>query len=531
MKYGYSMAAACAASLALGAAPLASAQTADAKDAGSFYLQCDGQPNNMTTGEGVARFLGAVTLLGLFAPPPEAADASKRKFGADGVAACTAILDGAKAEGNPRRRIPLILARALHQIEAKNLDAAIADVGKARAEADAAKLTSDPYFNRSMGLSFDQVEAAALVRQGKVEEAIRLSLSDTAQHRFSLMPLIRMRTYSDLAPMGNDGDIERARALARLLPGMTAAAADRLEELKRFDESVKLRADLIAYQDRMKEKDGTPIPPGTLAVARLALSQALAGQWDAATATAARSRAIDAKRLADGKPEEMDVRLQASEVLDLFEVLQLAHQGNADGARRKFTARTRWLAPSFGAVLAANRLLYDAAPAADRTGPLATSADAQWEDRVATSRAELLAKDSDNKTLFTLIKPYVMASAFEAQSRSVWQTDKSKIFIKRKADAPDDGTKLALVYGASADVAYDAMLLHAALDAKAHGQKDFTFSPFLQNYSAAAVRPATLPNGSTLASLAFDPDAVIAALSPAIPDPVTLKARRAAAGR
>lgn len=531
MKYGYLMAAACAASLALGASPLASAQTADAKDAGSFYLQCDGQPNNMTTGEGVARFLGAVTLLGLFAPPPEAADASKRKFGADGVAACTAVLDGAKAEGNPRRRIPLILARALHQIEAKNLDAAIADVGKARAEADAAKLTSDPYFNRSMGLSFDQIEAAALVRQGKVEEAHRLSLSDTAQHRFSLLPLIRMRAYSELAPIGNDADLERARAIARLMPIMTDIAANRLEELGRFDESVAMRADFVAYQARLKDKDGAAIPPNTLAVAQLALAEALAGQWDSAAANAARARTIDDKRLSDGKPEEMDVRLQASEVLDLYEVLQLARQGNTDGARRKFTARTRWLAPSFGAVLAVNRRLYDGAAAADRIGPLALPADAQWEERAASSRAELLAKDSDNKTLFSLIKPYVSAGAFEAQSRSVWQTDKSKIFIKRKTSENDDGSKIAFIYGGATDAAYDAMLLHAALDAKARGQKDFTFSPILQNYTAAIVRPATLPDGNTLSSLAFDPDAVIAALSPVIPDPVTLKARRAAAGR
>src|SRR5207342_1870571 len=54
---------------------------------GSAYVQCDGQPDNVTDGETAARLLGAVTLLGLFAPPHESPDASKRKFAAEGVAA------------------------------------------------------------------------------------------------------------------------------------------------------------------------------------------------------------------------------------------------------------------------------------------------------------------------------------------------------------------------------------------------------------------------------------------------------------
>ena len=136
------------------------------------------------------RALPSLLVVSLFAlsplaaqTPPEAADASKRKFGAEGVTACTGILEGEKAEGNARRRIPLILARALHRIEAKDYDAAIADVALARGEAGTAGLTADPYFNRSMGLSFDQVEAAALVRKGQVADAMRVSLAAAPQHR------------------------------------------------------------------------------------------------------------------------------------------------------------------------------------------------------------------------------------------------------------------------------------------------------------------------------------------------------------
>lgn len=523
-----------AATLSFGAAPAALAQDAAksaAKDAGSLYLQCDGFPNNMTAGESAARLLGAVTLLALFAPPPEAADASKRKFGAEGVTACTGILEGEKAEGNARRRIPLILARALHRIEAKDYDAAIADVALARGEAGTAGLTADPYFNRSMGLSFDQVEAAALVRKGQVADAMRVSLAAAPQHRFSLMPLVGIKTYADMAPLGSDADIDRARALARIAPGAIDQAAGRFEELSRFAESAAMRADLVAFQSAKKDKDGKDLPPSSRAVAQAALAHALAGQWDAAAAAAERARGIDKTLVGEGKPEEMDVRLQASEVLDLYDVLLLAQQGNVEGARRKFTARTQWLAPSFGAVMAANRLLYDGAGAADRTGQLTKPAAAMWDDRATAARAELLAKDGDNKTLFQLIEPYVSNAAFEAQSKSVWRTDKSKIFLKLDPGKADPGTRIAFLYGAPADVAFDAMLLHAALDAKAQGKKGFTFAPIIDRYMAGIVRAGDPGDAAMPASLFLEADAVIAALSPAIPDPVTLKARRATKGK
>jgi len=78
-------------SLGLGASALSLVLAVPAHAAdkpGSLHVQCDGQPNNVTSGETAARLLGAVTLLGLFAPGPEMPDASKRKFGEAGVAVC-----------------------------------------------------------------------------------------------------------------------------------------------------------------------------------------------------------------------------------------------------------------------------------------------------------------------------------------------------------------------------------------------------------------------------------------------------------
>jgi hypothetical protein len=117
-------------------APVPGAPT-DFQKAGSLYLQCDGNPNNMSAGESIARLIALSAVIGLLAPPPETPDASKRKFGVAGVAACDGILSGEKAEGNPVRRIPLTLARALHRIEANDYVGAIADVTAARNEARA----------------------------------------------------------------------------------------------------------------------------------------------------------------------------------------------------------------------------------------------------------------------------------------------------------------------------------------------------------------------------------------------------------
>jgi hypothetical protein len=161
----------------------------------SNYVLCDGNPNNMSAGESAARLLGAITLLALFAPPPEAADASARKMGKDGVDACNKILLGEKTEGNQARRIELIMARALHQIEAKDYDAALADVAQARKESAAGGYPNDPYYRRSTWLGMDQIESAALIRLGKSDEAVTAALRQFDGTKNQYLVLAQMKSY------------------------------------------------------------------------------------------------------------------------------------------------------------------------------------------------------------------------------------------------------------------------------------------------------------------------------------------------
>jgi hypothetical protein len=210
------------ATTAAGAADVAPPPIQVQPPSGSLYLQCDGQPNNMTTGEGLARFVGAVTLLGIFAKPREVPNPAKRQFGAAGVQACSQLIDGGAdgkgSEGNGLRRIPLILARAVHRIEAKDYQQAIDDVGKARAEAAALHLVGNPYFDTSMGLSFTRIEAAARLRMGDPAAAQAVALRDVARHKFDLYAVLTGGSFSDFLPQMSPQEEQYLQLMSRIVP-------------------------------------------------------------------------------------------------------------------------------------------------------------------------------------------------------------------------------------------------------------------------------------------------------------------------
>src|SRR5207253_4638246 len=120
----------------------------------SLQIRCDGMPDNVTAGETAARLLGAVTLLGLFAPNHETPDEGQRLTGAEGVAVCAQAL---AVESNDIRRAQLLLASAIHHIEASEYDAAIAEAR--RVESDRPTLAQTQPYRRSLALSAIEIEA------------------------------------------------------------------------------------------------------------------------------------------------------------------------------------------------------------------------------------------------------------------------------------------------------------------------------------------------------------------------------------
>lgn len=496
------------------------ARKQEEKELGSLYLRCDGKPNNMTDGESFARFLGAITLLGIFAKSPEAADPSKRLFGEEGVGACTQLIDGEDAEKNGVRRLPLILARALHQIEAKNYEAAIADVDKARGEASDIGLTGNPYFDRSMGLSFDNIEAEARLRLGDPLGAQKVSLGRLAHAQYSFVPLVFARDYSDymheLTPLAEKATIAQIRITT---PFGLGSYADKLEEVGRFAEAAQKREALIEFVEGLK-----PENVSSIYYARAAVSHALAGEWDRAPERADFARANLAQRRSNGVAEDNESTV--IEVLDLYDLLRLAHGGDTDKARLQFAARSQWLGPSFGDVMEANRRLREGATPDQLFGALSKTPEQMWEERRDNLMATKLQKDTDNKTLFNQIVPYAKIDEFEAQSKTTWRVEKSKMMLKK----PSEKTGLWGIYTTgNPQTRFDSVVLHAALQAQARGKQGFVIS--MTSERSLTIGVTRFLDRDELKgddSLFVDAADAISELREVIPDPDELKRRRKA---
>ncbi len=499
----------------VGAQTAAAAPTAADPKPGSAYLQCDGKPNNMTAGESAARLLGAVTLLGLFAPQPETADASKRKFGADGVAVCSSLIEGDHAEGNPDRRVGLILGRALHRIEATDYSGAIADAELARREATAAGLMASPYYLRSRGTAFDAVESAALLRQGRAADARAASLRSTAGLGYAVLPTLGMATFAAWNRNASADELAFMERRSRMAPPAAGAEAERLEELGRFGDAARIRDGLIDYQ-----RAASPDLIASGLFARAALSHALAGDREGAARLAEEARANADKRRADGKPDANESELV--ELADLYGIVDTATRGDAKAARRLFAARSQWVSPSFGVVLEVDRRLREGATPDELIGGLKNTPDQLWQERADRARAAMVAKDADNATLFHMIAAATPASAYQSLSKTVWRTDKSKMLLKPSAKAPSTSRFETLyLFGANPFAVFDAYALHAALLAKSRGQQGFVILPVLNGVYAARILTGNRGEPGLPPALFNDADAVIAALSPIIPSPDT----------
>ncbi len=496
-------------------------KTADGKPAPkgpSLHVQCDGNPDNMGDGEMAARIVGAITLLGLFAPEPESADPKARKFGAEGVEACTKILEGEKAENNKTRRMELFLGRAIHQIEAKNFDAAIGDVAMARAMAVDAGNASDPYFQHSVGISMDQLEAAALIQAGKSTEAAHASLRQLPAVKHQFWPLLDMHDYADFV-RDDDAQVKLYHdSKSRIFPSGSNTRAKRLEDLGQFADAAAVREAIITFHMGFKGDESS-----SLVFANAALTHALAGNWDKAAARATDARDNDKKRVAAGKPEAN--RGDSAELLDLYEVLRLQHDGNSTAARRMFTGRSAWLIPSLGAVMEVDRQLRIGAKPDEMIGILAKTPDMLWKEREDDSRAQLFTQDSDNKTLWDNLVGYQKAGTWEDLSKQVWYTKKSKILQK-----PNEKSGLVpayILYNFYGQ--FDGVLLHTALMAKAEGKNTVLFIPtFADKFQLAFVRTGMAGDPLLPAELTMNVDDIITELQDVIPSPEALKIRKAA---
>jgi hypothetical protein len=169
-----------------------------------------------------------------------------------------------------------------------------------------------------------------------------------------------------------------------------------------------------------------------------------------------------------------------------------------------------------------NRRLRDGAAPDELIGSLAKSPEDLWKDRVESTRAELLAKDKDNKTLFSLVPAERSQKLYAAVARNVWRTDKSKIIlVSKKADPSKNRMEIMYVGMTDPVVAMDAYLLHAALIARSRGHQGFVFMPYISgNLIAGSFRSGNRGDRGFPPELFIDANEVIADLGRIIPEPV-----------
>lgn len=495
------------------------AELKEMKQLGSYYLRCDGQPNNVTGGEDFARLIGAVTLLAIFAPEPETPDPAKRLFAEKGVDACSRLLDDPKEETNKVRRIPLILARALHHIEARSYTAALIDVDKARAEAKAAGLSGNVYFDRSLGFSFDQIESVIHLRLDDPAKAEEVSLRSLSGTKFGLVQLFTAETYDTFLQALSPAREQQLQALGRMYPATFIYYASRLEDVGRFADAARYRELLIATVD-----DEKPEFKGSLPYALAALDHALTGDIARATAREGDASANMDSRIAAGKAE--DSAAAVIETLDLLGVVKLAAEGKLAEARRTFAARSQWLSASLGTVMEVNRRLRAGAPRNALFGALAKTPEALWAQRRDKERIRRNATDSDNKALFTNIYSLESIKDFESTSKAVWRTDKSRLMFKE----PMKRSGHWMIFSPGGGLAgLDGVMLHAALLARARGKQGFVMNMHVSQPPYGEVSFVDAGDAGVSPERYLDAEAVIAEMSSFIPSPAMLAQRKAPA--
>ncbi|MEA3035957.1 MAG: hypothetical protein QOH04_1722, partial [Sphingomonadales bacterium] len=453
-----------------------------------------------------ARLIAITAVVGLFLPQHEQADPSKRLSGAEGIAACNDVLG---RESNPTRRVQLILARAIHHIEAGEYDAAIADARLA--ETDQPALAATPAFKLSFHLSVLEVQAMALVAMGKTQEAAMLGVEMGEAAPYDLVNMLRAAPLVDLSADYGPREARFYDALVRIYPtelAKRAAARERGGDFRGSAEDFEAWTALVAT---------VLDDPEAFGPAHAAIGRALAGDAEQAEAHAKAAQAALQAMIASGKS---DGTADISELLDFYRVWSLAKAGKLGEARLLFASRAAWTKPSPAAVGTLARLLQQGAKPEELSGLLAGDP-ARFKAEQLAARVRALtdvAKSDNGAKRYQAIRAPISSGQFTAFSDNVWHDGASKYLAKQ--DEPKLKARLidVLRNGDGIPAEY-AIILHSALVAKAQGKKTFMLMPLQKYIYRTYVRIGDPGEAGVIGPLSYDADRVVADLSPIIPPP------------
>lgn len=483
--------------------------TAKAPVGPSAFVRCDGFPNKASTLGTVARLVAITAVIGLLLPQREAYDPKKRETGESGVKACDEALSGPEPAKDGGRRIELIFGRAIHRMEMQDWDGAIADINSVTI--DQPDLTATLAYKQSLGLTAIELRAMALTGKGDFAGAHALGLELANQAPFDIKAQLSARQYVSLARSYGPAEWAFLDQLVRAYPlNLLDRAAARADD-GRFAEAAsdyKTFADLLATVPKVR---------GEATMAQAAVAYRLAG--NVAEADKFMKQALE-KAEADAAAGKTDAPVTAThEANDLYAILVALDSGQALRARTLFSARSNWPTLAAGLVAGVARRLEAVGTPAERANtpiPTAKEVLAADEARVA---AKINFAGDDNSDRFDTYRWAFAQTEFAKFATNVWKTDKSRYVTTPKTD---------LEYGEFVDTSRNgtgtpagyAMLLHLALLTKARGHSHFMLMPGQSSLYRARFRTGTPGDGKVFAEMAYDPDKVIAALAPLIPQPV-----------
>ena len=493
------------------AAATAVSKAHEEAELGSVFLRCDGAPAHRTAAETAGRLLLIMATAGL-AGPGELRDTSKRLKGGEAVTACDAALAG---ESDAIRKVQLTLARAVHQIEAKNFEAALSDARNAPALAG--KDGEELGFKHSLLLSSYDLEAQALVRLNRPAEAEIAALKLAAASPYDLLAQQQAARFIGLTPaMTPDKQVFLDR-YARIAPRglfQLANAAEWTGDYKASAEALKAYLELVAAFSNEKE----PAPPMPAIEARLAVVLALAGDLTRSDEIAAGARKKVDDMVRSGKALTMqNVIAEAEEFLDFQAIVVKAASGDIAPARVAFTGRTRWLSPTAAVVADLTARLRNGAKPAELTGALARDPAEIRSTGLAALAGSIAETANAEAMLYAAIRPLMSADQYSYWNSDIRDVADSDYLVKRK---PKDNYTGEFFYMKRPNgiATGDALLMHCALLAKHRGLKGFVVFPARQRLEAAYMQFGN-PDQPGFPALAFlDADTVIAALAAEFPE-------------
>lgn len=486
------------------------AENAKAPQPPSPFIQCDGSKGHASGLELAGQILAITATAGLAGDfiSKDDGNTDKRLDGLPGAAACDAAL---RLETNELRRVQLGFARTIHDIEGKDLPAALTSVRAIAALGGT--LQQDWAFQQSAGSSIAYLEAVIHARMGNAELAEQAAIRSVQAAPYDLLAATRARAFLHL---GHGMAPEKRAVLDAMLRMSPQNLEDRAEHLAWVGDYAAASADIGTVMPAFDGFFKTRRPGGWDALQ--SVYALMAGNIAESDMLAKRARTEIDAWVAEGGGNGI---ASAEEFLAFQGMGRLLADKRAPEAAAIFNAHGKWVWVPASVTADMLERLQKALPPAARTGAAAEDPKAIRE---AATRQLLaaLSKEDDVATLYITVSNIVRVTDYDGLRRAI-----DKVGVKPRfllpADPKDPLSLEAIdtrprIYGLPSG---EALLLHAALIAKARGKTGFKMIPRRKYINFAALIFGNIGEPGFPAATTYDAHAVFEALSPHFPLPPT----------